>query len=172
MCNKPESQSIQNLVSSLTGMEIVEKKKTPQGSTEQRKPETNRLNIKREPSVKAKSFEWNDLVSRISRKDKELGELLIRARCSGLHDSKVLIIDCSDNPEIISVFEGKPDYFKLIQDTIYELCGNIYTVDVGSKTVMQRMMQLDDKKKLLTEKSIVQSVLASSGAKIKNVKLY
>lgn len=115
-------------------------------------------------------FEWNDVINKIFKNNKEFGDILMKGRYSGLHDNKFVVIDYSDHPELIQVFE--PEHFKLIQDTIYELCGNIYAVDIGSRTVMQRMSKLEDKKRLLVEKDMVKSVIAISGAKVKDIKLY
>jgi DNA polymerase III subunit gamma/tau len=117
------------------------------------------------------SFEWNDVVNRIFKNNKDLGDILMKGRYTGLHNNKAVVIDYSDYPEMISKFQD-PELLKLIQDTIYEICGNIYVVEIASRAVMQRMSKLEDKKKSLLEKEMVKTVIAISGAKVKDVKLY
>ncbi len=184
MCNKPDSPNIQELISSLKDQDLEKKKSIikQQDYSEQEpkasqvvKPQETTVKTT-EPSIKRPSknasFEWNDVINIIFKNNKDFGDILMKGRYSGLHDNKVVMIDYSDHPELISIFDNEPQYFKLIQDTIYELCGNIYAVDIGCRTVMQRMSKLEDKKKNLIEKDMVKTVIAISGAKVKNIKLY
>ena len=184
MCNKPDSPNIQELISSLKDQNLEKKKSIiKQQDYSEQEPkasqavEPQETTVKTtEPSIKqpgkSASFEWNDVINIIFKNNKDFGNILMKGRYSGLHDNKVVMIDYSDHPELISIFDNEPQYFKLIQDTIYELCGNIYAVDIGCRTVMQRMSKLEDKKKNLIEKDMVKSVIAISGAKVKNIKLY
>ncbi len=195
MCNKQDSHNIQELIASLKGQKMeqvqdIEKKKSISPPSQnysqasQARQESQQIHaqpvqaqsVQAQPAISKQtitsSFEWNDVINKIFKNNKEFGNILMKGRYAGLHDNKVVVIDYSDHPELIPVFEDEPEYFKLIQDTIYELCGNIYAVDIGSRTVMQRMSKLEDKKKLLVEKDMVKSVIAISGAKVKDIKLY
>ncbi|MCX6111833.1 MAG: DNA polymerase III subunit gamma/tau [Proteobacteria bacterium] len=162
MCNKPGNSSLEELISTLKNTNI----------SSQPLNNEKKNNITANNDVSS-TLDWHQLIQAISKRDIVLSDILARGKFIGIHQGRTVVVDYSDSPETLSkIHEKKTEYLKLIQDTIHELCGNIYMLDIRSNVLMQRMADGELKKKDLAEKEIVKSAIDMFGAKVKKVKLY
>lgn len=153
MCNKPSNSSLEELINSIKNVNIA----TPITQVEK----------------KNNNLDWHQVIQTISKRDLELSDILARGKFIGIHQGRTVVIDYSDSPETLSKIQSKKaEYLKLIQDTIHELCGNIYMLDIRSNVLMQRMASEDLKKKALVEKDVVKKAISMFSAKVKKVKIY
>ena len=157
MCNKPSNSSIEELISTLQGTNLS----------------VQPSNSEKKNSITSDTFDWHQLVNAVSKRDVELSDILAKGKFIGIQQGRTVVVDYSDSPETLSrIYEKKSEYLKLIQDTIHELCGNIYKLDIRSNVMMQRMADGELKKKDILDKEIVKSAIELFGAKVKSVKLY
>lgn len=153
MCNKPSNSSLEELINSIKNVNIA----TPIAQVEK----------------KNNNLDWHQVIQTISKRDLELSDILARGKFIGIHQGRTVVIDYSDSPETLSKIQSKKaEYLKLIQDTIHELCGNIYMLDIRSNVLMQRMASEELKKKALVEKDVVKKAISMFSAKVKKVKIY
>ena len=175
MCNKPNNSSLEELISTLKNTNISspsvqsEKKNSIISNPSNQNLQSSGSNTTSNTSP----LDWHQVIQVISKRDVVLSDILARGKFIGIHNGRTVVVDYSDSPETLSKIQDKRvEYLKLIQDTIHELCGNIYMLDIRSNVLMQRMADGELKKKVILEKEIVKNAIDMFGAKVKKVKLY
>ncbi|MFH1222859.1 MAG: hypothetical protein V1647_00775, partial [Pseudomonadota bacterium] len=164
MCDKPQNSSMQELINSVKNMSsadsaFFEKKNNPvttRSAPTQRKA--------------CKDLNWDELVTAIGRVNSDTADILSKGKFVGIEQEKDFVVDYSEAVENISRFTDKT--LQLIQDTIYELCGKVYKIDIRSSVLMQRMTDNEKKRTALLEKEAVKEALQILNGKVKDVKLY
>ncbi len=169
MCNKPNNSSLEDLISTLKNTNLSS---SIVQSEKKNSITTNTQNVRVNDAV-CSSLDWHQLIQVISKRDVVLSDILARGKFIGIHNGRTVVVDYSDSPETLSkIQEKRTEYLKLIQDTIHELCGTIYMLDIRSNLLMQRMADGELKKKAIMEKEIVKNTIDMFGAKVKKIKLY
>ena len=155
MCSKPSNESLDNLINTL--------KNAPTSSI----PTVTAANNIEKKNVR--TFDWNELLNKISSSSPQVSEVLAKAKFSGLKQGKTILLDYSNTPELVGLNQ---DFFRSVEETVYELYGSLYRVEIVSSVIMQRVANNDIRKKSLLEKEAVKDAQEILGAKIEKVNLF
>jgi len=164
MCNKPQNTSIDELVKRLNS--------APNLSSPSDQPLIEKKNTVAPPQQKKayKDLNWDELLSAVGKADSDAADILSKGKFLGIEQERNFVVDYSEAVEFINKFTDKT--LQLIQDTIYELYGTIYKIDIRSNILMQRMSDNEKRRKGLLDKDVVKSAVEILNAKVKEVKLY
>jgi len=152
MCSKPVSTSLDDLINNL--------KNTPVSSV------AATVNIEKK---NVRTFDWEELLSKISKSNPQISEILSKAKFTGLKQGKTILLDYSETPELIGMNQ---DFFRSVEETVYELYGSLYRIEIVNSIVMQKVANNDSRKKSLLEKEAVKDAQQILGAKVEKVNLF
>ena len=152
MCSKPSNESLGDLINTL--------KNAPSVATTM-VSNTEKKNVK--------TFDWNELLNKISIASPQISDVLSKAKFTGLQQGKTILLDYSDTPELIGINQ---DFFRSVEETVYELYGSLYRIEIVNSVIMQRVANNDIRKRFLLEKDAVKDAQQILGAKIEKVNLF
>lgn len=157
MCSKPSNASLNDLINSLRNAPANTSAHTTAPST----GNTEKKNVR--------PFDWEELLIKIAKHDPQISDVLSKAKFTGLKQGKTILLDYSNTPELIGLNQ---DFFRSVEETVYELYGSLYRIEIVNSVVMQRVSNNDSRKKDLMEKEAVVDAQQILGAKIEKVNLF
>jgi hypothetical protein len=155
MCSKPSNASLNDLINNLRNAPA------PTHTTAAVAGNTEKKNVR--------PFDWEELLTKIAKNDPQISDVLSKAKFTGLKQGKTILLDYSNTPELIGLNQ---DFFRSVEETVYELYGNLYRIEIVNSVVMQRVSNNDARKKALAEKEAVVDAQQILGAKIEKVNLF
>lgn len=158
MCSKPSNESLSELINTL--------KNTP--VTTISNIEKKNVRTLSEKST-TRTFDWDELLNKISASNPQISDILSKAKFTGLKQGKTILLDYSDTPELVGLNQ---DFFRSLEETVYELYGSLYRIEIVNSVIMQRVANNDIRKKSLLEKEAVKDAQEILGAKIEKVNLF
>ena len=160
MCSKPSNTSIDELIKTL--------KNSPASVSA---PVIEKKNVSSTPTqpINNKSFDWDELLIKISNSNPQMSDVLSRAKFTGLKQGKTILLDYSETPELVGINQ---EFFRHLEETVYELCGSLYRIEIVNSVIMQRVADNDSRKKALLDKELVKDAQQIFGAKIGKVNLF
>ncbi len=162
MCSKPSNESLGDLIDTL--------KNSPATMVSSTVNNFEKKNLKTSTSpTEGKVFNWDELLNKISGANPQVSDVLSKAKFTGLKQGKTILLDYSDTPELIGLNQ---DFFRSVEETVYELYGSLYRIEIVSSVIMQKVANNDTRKKSLLEKDAVKDAQEILGAKIEKVNLF
>jgi len=160
MCSKPSNESLGDLINTLKNAPIT-------ASTTTSIEKKNVSSLSNQPTTR--SFDWEELLNKIAATNSQVSEVLSKAKFTGLKQGKTILLDYSDTPELIGLNQ---DFFRSLEETVYELYGSLYRIEIVNSVIMQKVANNDIRKKSLLEKEAVKDAQEILGAKIEKVNLF
>ena len=153
MCSKPSNESLGELIETLRNAPTVA-------------ISTTVSNVEKK---NVKTFDWHELLNKISASSPQISDVLSKAKFTGLKQGKTILLDYSDTPELVGLNQ---DFFRSVEETVYELYGSLYRIEIVNSVIMQRVANNEIRKKSLLEKEAVKDAQEILGAKIEKINLF
>jgi DNA polymerase III subunit gamma/tau len=161
MCSKPSNESLVDLINVLKNAPTTTIATSATSATSATVGNIEKKNVK--------TFDWNELLNKISTVSPQVSDVLSKAKFTGLKQGKTILLDYSDTPDLVGLNQ---DFFRSLEETVYELYGSLYRIEIVNSVIMQRVANNDIRKKLLLEKEAVKDAQEILGAKIEKVNLF